>query len=148
VKAAIQGRNPRLPGALFLFRCGHRLLCLVFLSLSLPLARAPWNPLHSSALFFFFGSPFVSVPSLFPLFCFSSRDVSPSVVCLFLFPPFPFLDAGMNCGCDMFLSFALFSQSSIFRVNLLVQYGLDLFLTFSRKESLTRVCHGIAALVI
>jgi len=85
-----------------------------------------WFPL----LFSFRRSP--------PCFVFHHVTSRPLLFVYFVSRHLLHLDAGMNCGSDMFLSFAVFSQSSIFHVNLLTQcicFSSDLFETFSRKEN-------------
>jgi len=132
-KAAIVGRNPRFSDRFFSSVATTASLCLVFLSHSLPLARAPWNsrPLFLLvSLLFSFRRP--------PCFVFHHVTSRPLLFVNFVSRHLLHLDAGMNCGSDMFLSFAVFSQSSIFHVNLLTQcicFSSDLFETFSRKES-------------
>jgi len=104
-----------------------------FPTLSLSRARLEFS--SSFPFWFLLLFPF---PRSSPLFCFSSRDVSPLLFVYFFSRHLLHLDAGMNCGSDLFLSFAVFSQSSIFHVNLLTQcicFSSDLFETFSRKEN-------------
>ena len=109
-KPRFVGRNPRFPERFFSSVATTAFSCLVFLSHSLPLARA----LEFSSSFPFgfpFCSRFVALP---PCFVFHHVTSRPLLFVYFFSRHLLHLDAGMNCGSDMFLSFAVFSQSSIF----------------------------------
>jgi len=115
-----------------------------FPTLSLSRARLEFS--SSFPFWFLLLFPF---PRSSPLFCFSSRDVSPLLFVYFFSRHLLHLDAGMNCGSDMFLSFAVFSQSSIFEPSYVyVSVQICSKLSHSKKTSLMSVCHGIAAQVI
>lgn len=143
-KAAICRKESLLSWALLLFRCDHRLLefsCLVFLSHSRPLARA----LEFSSSFSFWFPLLFPFRRSSPLFCFSSRDVSPSVVCLLRFPPF----TSSWCGNELWfrhVSFVCGIQPVVhFWTFLRICFSSNLFETFSLKEneldvSVSRYC--------
>jgi len=61
---------------------------------TLALSRARLEFSSSFSFWFLLLFPF---PRSFPLFCFSSRDVSPSVVCILRFPPF----TSSSCGNEL-----------------------------------------------
>lgn len=131
-KPRFVGRNPRFPERFFSSVATTAFSCLVFLSHSRPLARAPWN----SRPLFPFGFPFcfrsVALP---PCLVFHHVTSRPSVVCLLLFPPF----TSSWCGNELWfrhVSFVCGIQPVVhFWTFLRICFSSDLFETFSLKEN-------------
>jgi len=148
-KPRFVGRNPRFPERFFSSVATTAFSCLVFLSHSRPLARAP----GILVLFFLLVSPFVPVPSLFPLVLFFITWRL-ALCCLYTsFPAIYFIFmrewiAVPTCFFRLRYSANRPFFTWTFSRSVYVSVQICSKLSHSKKTSLMSVWNGIAALII